>query len=172
MRTRNVHGTWKLWCREAYDTVIITSRWDVSIRHDCYHPLQMQTRDFSRNLITTMMWGIRHGRYYLKIGWEHTARPQSHTTEMQTRDFFGNLITVMMIGVRHDLYYLKMGCKHKARPLSPITNLNIRDFSGNLITTTMRGIQHCRYYLKIECDICHGRCHPLKMRIPIFLGTW
>ena len=80
------HGrfeTWKLfrnlktmWC-EVYNTIAITSRQDVSIWHGRYHPLQMRTRDFSGNLITVMMWGIWHGRYFLKKGCEHMARPLS-----------------------------------------------------------------------------------------------
>ena len=73
-------GTWKIfrnlktmWCK-AYDMVTITSKQDVTIWHACYRPLQMWIRYFFGNLIIVMMWGIRHGRYYLKKGCEHTAQ--------------------------------------------------------------------------------------------------
>ena len=60
-----------VWC-EAYDTIAITSRWDVSIRHNCYHPLQIRNLELLRNLMT-VMWGVWHDRYNLKMGCEHMA---------------------------------------------------------------------------------------------------
>ena len=72
----------------AYDTTTITH-------------CRMQTRDFFGNLVTVMLRGVQHDRYYLKKGCEHTTWPLSSTVE----------------------------CKHTARSLSPTTNMRAYDMA-------------------------------------------
>ena len=105
--------------------------WDVRILYDRHHQLQMRTRDFSRNLIKALKRGIRHSRYYPKIGCEHTAWLLSTIVNVNS-ELSRYLIIVMLPGIRHDRYYLKMGCEHTTRPLSPTANANSK-LSRNLI---------------------------------------
>ena len=143
-------GTWKpffknlitVWCK-AYNMVAITSKWNLSIQHGCYHPLQIRNSELLQELDnydgarpTTQsllpqkgMWeystaaitskgnvSIQHGRYL--------------PLQMWTWDFFRNLIIVMVQGVRYSRYYLKKGCEHMAQLLSPIADRELRTSSG------------------------------------------
>ena len=65
-----------------------------------------------------MMQSIRHGRYYLKVGCEHTAWLLSPTLDVNSVFLWG-LVIVMARGVGHGCYYLKKECEPMARPLSP-----------------------------------------------------
>ena len=64
------------------------------------HTTEMQTRDFSRNMINVMMIGLQHNCYYHNLGCKHRARPLSPTANANSK-LSSNLITVMLRGIRN-----------------------------------------------------------------------
>ena len=78
---------------------------------------RMQTWDFFGNLIIVMARGVRHGRYYLKKGCEHTAWLLSPTVECEhTAQPLSPTIECEHMA---RLLPLTVECEYTAQPLSP-----------------------------------------------------